>query len=42
MGFDIPRIERTRLEKVLFAGLDEWLTDAKVSQRYDKKRWGNL
>ena len=33
VGFDIPRIERTRLEKVLFAGLDKLLTDEKVGQR---------
>lgn len=42
VGFDIPRIERTRLEKVLFAGLDELLADEKVSKRFDQKRWGNL
>lgn len=42
VGFDIPRIERTRLEKVLFAGLDELLTEADVGKRFDQKRWGNL
>lgn len=42
VGFDIPRIERPRLEKVLFAGLDELLADEKVSKRFDQKRWGNL
>lgn len=42
VGFDIPRIERTRLEKVLFAGLDQLLIDADVGKRFDQKRWGNL
>lgn len=42
IGFDIPRIDRTRLEKVLFAGLDELLTEADISKRFDQKRWGNL
>ena len=42
VGFDIPRIERTRLEKVLFAGLDELLTEVDVGKRFDQKRWGNL
>jgi len=42
IGFDIPSIERTRLEKVLFAGLDELLADEKVRQRFDQHRWGNI
>ena len=42
VGFDIPRIERTKLEKVLFAGLDELLANERVNIRFDKKRWQNL
>ncbi|MDR4485727.1 MAG: P-loop NTPase fold protein [Nitrospirales bacterium] len=42
LGFDIPRIERTRLEKVLFAGLDELLANEIVNKRFNKKRWQNL
>ena len=42
VGFDIPRIERTRLEQVLFKGLDDLLADEKVGKHFDKKRWGNL
>jgi predicted KAP-like P-loop ATPase len=42
VGFDIPRIERTRLEKALFIGLDELLIEADVGKRFDQKRWGNL
>ena len=42
VGFDIPRIEGTCLEKILFADLDKLFTDEKVSQRFDQKRWNNL
>ena len=42
VGFDIPCIERTRLEKVLFAGLDKLLADEKVGQRFNTQRWGNI
>ncbi len=42
VGFDIPHIERTKLEKVLFAGLDELLSNESVSKRFDEKRWNNL
>lgn len=42
VGFDIPRIERTRLEKVLLAGLDELLTKTSMGKHFDQKRWGNL
>lgn len=42
VGFNIPSIERTRLEKVLFARFEELLTDADVSKHFDHKRWGNL
>lgn len=42
VGFNIPRIERTRLEQVLFNGLDDILADEKVGKHFDKKRWGNL
>lgn len=42
VGFDIPRIELTRLERVLFAGLDELLGDEAVGQRFDQRRWGNI
>jgi predicted KAP-like P-loop ATPase/uncharacterized protein YuzE len=42
VGFDIPGIERSRLEKVLSAGLDELLIDNKIGQRFDQQRWGNI
>jgi predicted KAP-like P-loop ATPase len=42
VGFDIPRIERTRLEKVLFAGLNDLLADDKIGKHFDRQRWGNV
>ncbi|NOT57438.1 MAG: AAA family ATPase, partial [Deltaproteobacteria bacterium] len=42
VGFDIPRIEHTRLEKVLFAGLEKLLGDETVRQRFNQQRWGNI
>jgi predicted KAP-like P-loop ATPase len=42
VGFDIPQVERTRLEKVLFASLDELLRIPGVADRWDKQRWARL
>jgi len=42
VGFDVPRIERSRLEKILFAGLDELLATEEVNRRFDQQRWGNI
>ncbi len=42
VGFDIPRVERTRLERVLFVGLDALLEDKGAEGRFDQQRWGNL
>lgn len=42
VGFDIPRIEGTRLEKVLLAALDKLLTEADAGGRFDQTRWSNL
>lgn len=42
VGFDIPRIERPRLEKVFFAGLEKLLGDETVRQRFNQQRWGNI
>ncbi len=35
-------IERTRLEKVLFVGLNELLEDKSFEQRFNQQRWGNI
>ena len=40
--FDIPAVEPIKLRRVLSDGLNECLADAKVAQRFDKTRWGNL
>ncbi len=41
--FDIPGIEQSRLEKILFASLDQVLEeDQKILKRFDHSRWGNL
>jgi len=42
VGFDLPRIEHTRLEKSLFKGLDELLSENIAEKRFDKHYWGNL
>lgn len=42
VGFDIPRIETGRLEKVLLAGLDELMSVSNVNKRFNRKRWGNI
>lgn len=42
IGFDTPRIDRTKLERILFAGLNRCLADETVAKRFDKQRWGNI
>ena len=42
VGFDIPLIERSRLERVLFAKLDELLSPLGDNERFDNRRWGNI
>jgi predicted KAP-like P-loop ATPase len=42
VGFDIPLIERARLEKVLFDGLNNLLADKRVARHFDQQRWGNI
>ena len=42
VGFDIPAIERSRLEKALLSRLDQVLEGQGVDQRFDTVRWGNI
>ena len=42
VGFDVPRIERSRLERVLFSGLDKLLGQETVGQRFNRQRWQNI
>lgn len=41
--FDVPSIEQTRLERVLFMALDRTLeADKAITKHFDQTRWGNL
>jgi predicted KAP-like P-loop ATPase len=42
VGFDIPIVERPRLQKVLTSGLDRLLGMETIGRRFDQRRWGNL
>ncbi|MBI4849781.1 MAG: hypothetical protein HY808_14620 [Nitrospirae bacterium] len=42
IGFDIPKIQRTRMGKVLFSGLNDLLSDEKIEKRFDQHRWSNI
>jgi len=42
VGLDVPQIERHRLEKILFAGLDGFLGQETVGKRFNKQRWQNI
>ena len=42
VGFDVPVIERTRLNKVLLYELTKLLQDEAVGRLFDRHRWGNL
>lgn len=41
-GFDIPAVERKRLEKVLFTGLDGLIANGGIGSTFDRKRWENI
>lgn len=43
VGFDIPLLDRPRMEKILFSGLDQVIeADPAAAARFDVHRWGNL
>jgi predicted KAP-like P-loop ATPase len=42
VGFDVPQVEQSKLQRVLFAGLNETLADPKFSKNFNQTRWGNL
>lgn len=42
VGFDIPLVERSKLERVLFIKLDELLISLGENQRFDERRWANI
>lgn len=41
-NFDVPVVERTRLERVLFTSLDEVLSAPGVEERFTQSRWTDL
>lgn len=42
IGFDIPKIQRSRLNKILTESLRELLSDKSINKRYDEHRWDNI
>ncbi|MBI3292462.1 MAG: AAA family ATPase [Elusimicrobia bacterium] len=42
VGFDVPIIDRPRLERVLFEGLNELLATQDVGAGFDEQRWANI
>jgi predicted KAP-like P-loop ATPase len=42
IGFDVPQVEQTKLQRVLFAGLSEALAAPEFSKNFNSVRWGNL
>lgn len=42
VGFDIPKIEWTQLQKILCNGLDRLLDDSSIIKLFDKRRWANI
>jgi predicted KAP-like P-loop ATPase len=40
--FDVPIVERSKLEKVFFAGLDRILETENLVKRFDQNRWANI
>lgn len=42
VGFDVPQVEKSKLQRVLFARLDEVLVDPIFSKNFKPRRWTNL
>ncbi len=42
VGFDIPRAEQSRVNTVLFEGLDRVLSEPSIEPSFDQGRWTNL
>ena len=42
VGFDVPVIDRPRLERILFEGLNELLATQEVGAGFDEQRWANI
>lgn len=42
VGFDIPKIEWTQLQKILCDGFDRLLDDTSIIKLFDNRRWANI
>ena len=42
VGFDVPQVEQSKLQRVLFSKLDEALADPKFGKNFSQRRWGTL
>ncbi len=42
IGFDVPQVERGKLQRVLFAKLDESLANPNFSKNFNAQRWAGL
>ena len=42
VGFDVPPVEQAKLQRVLFAKLDEVLAVPKFAKNFNQHRWANL
>jgi predicted KAP-like P-loop ATPase len=42
VGFDVPQVEQSKLQRILFARLDEILADPKFGKNFKLGRWINL
>jgi predicted KAP-like P-loop ATPase len=42
VGFDVPPVEQSKLQRVLFARMNETLADPKFSKNFSPRRWTNL
>ncbi len=42
VGFDVPVIEQSRLDRILFENIDRLLAIEQVGKKFDQRRWGNL
>jgi predicted KAP-like P-loop ATPase len=40
VGFDVPQVEKGKLQRVLFAKLDKALADPKFGKNFSQRRWG--
>ena len=42
VAFDVPLLDRKRLQHILFKGLDTLIADKAVSKHFNQTRWGNI